>query len=184
MRFFTRKGLGVTAFALMFIAAVFTIVDTPLRWWDSFGAQDDSGGAVTTSQLALPTLNSGSTLAPTSVASLAQMLEAAKSVNSNSERDRALRVVAEYAVKQGDYEVAIKAGAASPTNSGRSKTLTFVARCAAKEGLFTLAVEAADKIPINSVQDSTTIEILTMKSEQESSEPIKAIGTLVSTDCR
>ena len=177
MRLFTRKKLGVIFSALMVIAAVLTIIDTPLGWWKWFGGHDDTGGSVTTSQFVLPPLTPVST-------SLVQMLRAAKSVKTYPERDRALRIVAETAVEKGNYDVAIKAGAASPTRAARSKTLTFVAICAAKEGLFELAIEAADKIPLRSVHDSTKLDILTMTSEQENSESIQAIGTPVSADCR
>ena len=112
------------------------------------------------------------------------MLEAAESVKAYSERDRALRIVAETAVEKGSYNLAIKAGAASPTYNARSKTLTFVARCAAKAGLFDLAVEAADKIPIRSIHDSTKVEVLAIKKEQETSESVQAIGTPAVADCR
>ena len=101
-----------------------------------------------------------------------------------TERNRALRIVAETAVEKGNYDVAIKAGAASPTSNARSETLTFVALCAAKEGLFALAIEAADKIPISKVHDNTKVEVLSIRSVQESSESIQAFGAPVSPDCR
>ena len=174
---FTCKKRSTIAFALMVIAAVLTIVNAPLGWWIWFGRHDDAGGSITTSQYALPTMTPGST-------SLVKMLRAARSVKTHAERNRALRIVAEAAVEKRNYDVAIKAGAASPTHAERSKTLTFVAICAAKEGLFELAIEAADKIPIRSIHDSTKLDILTMKSKQESSESIQTIGTPVSADCR
>ena len=147
---FTCKKRGAIALVLMVIASVLTIIDTPLGWWKRFGGYDYTGGSVTTSQFAPPTLTPVST-------SLVQMLRAAKSVKAHSERNRALRIVAEAAVGKGNYDVAIKAGAASPTHAERSETLKFVAICAAKEGLFELAIEAANKIPIRSVHDSTKV---------------------------
>ena len=184
MRWVTRKRLAGVAFAIMVIAAVLTIIDTPLGWWKRFGGNVDNGGSVTTNQFIQPLLNPTQKATPAPVPSLDEMLKAAQSVKKYSERNRALRIVAETAVKKGNYEVAIKAGAASPNYDARSKTLTFVALCAAKEGLFKLAVEAADKIPTTSVHDSTKIEVLRIKSEQENSESIQTSGTPVSPNCR
>lgn len=179
MGWVTRKRLAGVAFALMVIAAVFTIIDTPYGWWKRFGGNVDNGEFITR-----PSMSPIPKATSTPVPSLEEMLKAAQSVKTRSERDQALRIVAETAVKKGNYEVAIKAGAESPNYDARSKTLTFVALCAAKEGLFQLAVEAADKIPTHSVHDSTKIEVLKIKSEQERSESKQTNDTPVSPDCR
>lgn len=156
----------------MIAAAIVTLIDTPLGWWNRFSEPDNVNGPVSTNLIALPTSPPSVTAQPTPTPSLEQMLKAAESVKTRSERDRALRVVVETAVKKGNYEVAIKAGAASPTLEARSKTLNFVAHCAALEGLFEVAVDAADKIPTRSIHDSTKIEILSLKSQQELSAPL------------
>lgn len=160
----------------MVTAAVFTVIDTPLGWWRWFSVDDSAGVQQTVasgseSEEAIPpavsVLPPEVTATPTPATTLGQMLAAARSVKASSERDRALRLVAETAVKENDYVLAIEAGAASPINSGRSNTLAFIARCAVKQGRFELAVDAVANIPIRSVHDSTMIEILTMKSLQE-----------------
>ena len=184
MRWTTGKIIGAIVSTLMVVAAILTIIDTPLGWWNRFGSGGDTKGSVATNQLVLPALSTVPTLTPTQVPSLENMLEAAKSLNAYSERDRALRIVAETAVEKGNYDVAIKAGTASPTYDASSKTLAFVALCAAREGLFELAMEAADKIPTYSVQDSTKIEVLSIKSVQEISESIQASGAPSSPGCR
>ena len=52
---------------------------------------------------------------------------------------QAMRDVAEHAVGQGHYEIAIKAGAGIRWSAEQSEALKFVAICAAKEGLFGVA---------------------------------------------
>ena len=183
-RLVTYKILGAIAFSIMLSAAIVTLIDTPLGWWKWFSEPDDVNGPVSTNLIALPTLRPPATLPPTPTPSLERMLEAAKSLKTSSERDHALRIVAEAAVKESDYAVAIEAGAASPSSSGRSETLTFVARCAALEGMFTAAVKAADKIPVSSVHDSTKIEILAMQSQQEHSKSIGSVDIPPTSDCK
>lgn len=174
---------GALAFGIMLSAAIVTLIDTPLGWWRWWiNESDEVYAPISTNQIALPTLPPTATVQPTPTPSLEQMLKAAESVKTYSEKDRALRVVAQTAVKKGNYDVAIKAGVASPTSGERSKTLNFVARCAALEGLFAVAVDAADKIPIYSIHDSTKIEILSLKSQQELSAPFGSSSS--SAECQ
>ena len=183
MRWTLRKFLGVIAVALTVIAAIFTIIDTPLGWWNWFSDGVNDGGSVARNSIPAVT-PIPQTVTPTPTPSLTQMLRAAESVRATTERDRALRIVAETAVEKSNYGVAIRAGAGSPTSKGRSETLRFVALCAAKDGLFKFAVEAADKIPLRDIHDSTKIKILNMESQLRNSNSIQADVTALSQGCR
>ena len=91
---------------------------------------------------------------------LQQMLESAKSVDYDSDRSDALRLVAKHAVMHGAYEKAIEAGEADPYDSSKSETLKFVAISAARGGSFEEAARAAKKIPYSSTQGEATKKIL------------------------
>ena len=197
MRWTLRKFLGVIAVALTVIAAIFTIIDTPLGWWNWFSDGVNDGGSV--ARNSIPTVTPipqtvtpipqtvpaiPQTVTPTPTPSLTQMLRAAESVRATTERDRALRIFAETAVEKSNSGVAIRAGAGSPTSKGRSETLRFVALCAAKDGLFKFAVEAADKIPLRDIHDSTKIKILNMESQLRNCNSIQADVTALSQGCR
>ena len=97
---------------------------------------------------------------------LALLLSAAKSVRDFDERDRALKTVAETAVEQENFFVAIKAAAACPHHDARSSTLRFVAQPAAKAGQLNLAAEAAKQIPHNDVQGRAMNEILKIERDR------------------
>ena len=98
---------------------------------------------------------------------LQQMLESAKSVNSNSDRSDALRLVAEDAVRHGAYEKAIETGEADYSDYSKSETLKFVAISAACGGSFEEAARAAKKIPSDYTQGQTTKKILEIQSNLE-----------------
>ena len=103
------------------------------------------------------------------------MLEAAKRVRGSTAQGQALRVVAEHAVRMGNYSIAIDAGRATNSSSAGSETLEFVAICAAKKGNFEFATKAAKEIPSTSIHDKTTIEILKIKSEQEAKSATRTL---------
>ena len=193
---FNRITYGI-AFSIMLVAAVITLIDTPLRWidtplgWSNWTNPNDGSKYSPMTNTAQPSLPSpDSSLVPfpvsppTPVPSLPKMLEAAKSVNGYSKRDSALRIVAETAVKQREYELAIKAGEASPTYKESSETLAYVARCAVEDGEFDFAVKAVNEIPISSIHDSTMNEVLATKSAQERIGPEESTDNLVSQECR
>ena len=95
---------------------------------------------------------------------LQEMLESAKSVNSDSDRSDALRLVAEHAVSHGAYEKAIEAGEADYSDYSKSETLKFVAISAARGGSFEEAARAAKEIPSDYTQGQTTKKILEIQS--------------------
>ena len=144
---------------------------------------------------ASPTLTPTPTPTPTSTSSifdqppassaqtLAKMLESAQSVRSTSGQSKALRIVAEEAIRRGDYRIAVEAGKSINSTSSKSETLSYVAVCAAKEGLFRIAAEAAKEIPSTSVNSSTTVEILEIESKRTSGGGVRD-GRPVVTDCR
>ena len=103
-----------------------------------------------------------------SAQTLEEMLKSAQSVRSTSGKSEALRLVAEEAIRRGDYRIAIEAGKSISSTSSKSKTLSYVAICAAKEGLFRIAAEAATEIPSTSVNSSTTVKILEIESKRTS----------------
>ena len=107
---------------------------------------------------------------PDSSESLKEMLEAAKRVRRSTAQGQALRIVAQHAVRMGNYGIAIDAGQATYSSSAGSETLEFVAVCAAKKGNFEYATKAAKEIPSTSIHDKTTIEILKIKSEQDANQ--------------
>ena len=160
--------IGVIVPVLMIIAAIFTIVDTPIVWWERFISPNDTGGSAPTVQLASTPLSVTPSLTPTiapsftptAALSLDQMLEAAKSGTTSDGRDRSLRKVAEIAVSRGEYSVAIEAASDSASNDAESETLTFVARRAVEEGLFKYALEAAGEITKSEDHDHTKLEVL------------------------
>ena len=97
---------------------------------------------------------------------LGGMLNAAKATHGSTARDDACMIVAETALRDGEYETAIKAADASGTDFGRSEALKFVAVSAANAGQFALAAKAANRIPQSYVRDSTTIEILKIQRKK------------------
>ena len=98
---------------------------------------------------------------------LQQMLDSAKSVNSDSDRSDSLRLVAEYAVRHRVFEKAIEAGEGDYSDYSRSETLKFVAISAARGGSFEEAARAAKKIPSDYTQGDTTKKILEIQSHLE-----------------
>ena len=148
------------------IAAIFTVIDTPRRWWKEFVAR---GGAETNRPKASAPpspLLPPKKITTSDSAALRDALAAAKSLRSSYDHDRALNIVAETAVKQGDYETAIDAGNASLSGHAQGVTLSFVALEAAKQGLFITATKAARKINSSHTQGVAMIKVLEMKRKQ------------------
>ena len=83
----------------------------------------------------------------------------------------AMRDVAEHAVGQGHYEIAIKAGDGIRWSAQKSETLKFVAICAAEEGLFGVANKAARRIPFTEVHDATIAEIIRIERQRQNEHP-------------
>ncbi len=100
---------------------------------------------------------------PDSNSDLIARLKSAKSIPYDGERGTGLRIVAEIAIQQGNYEVAIEAGIATPYANQKSDTLAFVATSAAKAGLFEVADRAASHIPYHGVQSDVKNKILRMQ---------------------
>ena len=97
---------------------------------------------------------------------------------------QAMRDVAEHAVGQGHYEIAIKAGAGIRWSAEKSETLKFVAICAAKEGLFGVANKAASRIPFTEVHDDAKAEIIKIERQRQNEHPEPGImGQRPATDC-
>ena len=199
-RYSVRWYRGFLQYGLLGAAgAVASILSCAYFIWPQFGGSDVAHPpALSIDPPAFPTL--ALTPAPTvfvppspaSAPRLEEMLKAGLSVPSSAGQRNALKIVAEEAIRRGDYRIAIKAGAGTPSSSGRSETLSYVAICAAKEGLFKIAAEAAGAIPSSSVRSSTTITILEIESrlggnsdEQPASPEEGTTGQRpVVTDCR
>lgn len=105
--------------------------------------------------------------APTStpIPQLTRMLNSAKAIPYEAKRVLGLRSVAEAAIKNGNYEIAIEAAVFTPRGYylEQAKTLTFVARCAYGEGLFKIAYSAARKITHDSHRSDVINEILNVE---------------------
>ena len=93
------------------------------------------------------------------------MFDSAVSIPIPVERDKALRTVAEAAVRRGEYEIAIRAGDHSYYRSNKSETLSFVAISAAGQGLFQVADKAASKISLLSDRSEVKNKIIQMHSK-------------------
>ena len=144
------------------------------RWLD--GSRDGTSAALVSESPAPPAPISPTPASPilsTIPASLKQLLEVADSVRWSENHAQTMRDVAEHAVGQGHYEIAIKAGAGIRWSAQKSETLKFVAICAAKEGLFGVANKAASRIPYTKVHDDAKAEIIKLERQRqkEQSEP-------------
>ena len=140
------------------------------------GQEDTVGEATTKALVMIPLAGSRELLRPqvrrkergskAPGSALGLMLNAAKATHGSTARDSACRIVAETALRDGEYEIAIRAADAGATDTGRSAALRLVAVSAANAGQFGLAAQAANKIPQSYVRDSTTIEILKIQRGQ------------------
>ena len=170
MRLLTPQQVGVALMVVALLIMALTAIDTPLGWWRWFGGENGAATMISSPDT-MPAVSVSKPL-PILASPLELKLEAAKTVQSSSARDQALRIVAETALELEEYNLAIEAGDASPIASGKSKTLKLVALCAAKRGHLKIAMEAADKIPYRSVHDATKVEILSMtKDKQQTNHP-------------
>ena len=97
---------------------------------------------------------------------------------------QAMRDVAEHAIGQGHYEIAIKAGGGIRWSAEQSEALKFVAICAAKEGLFGVANKAARRITFTEVHDDAITEIIRIERQlqKEQLEPVMP-GQRPATGC-
>ena len=97
---------------------------------------------------------------------------------------QAMRDVAEHAVGQGHYEIAIKAGAGIRWSAEESEALKFVAICAAKEGLFGVANKAARRIRFTEVHDDAKTEIIRIERQRQKEQPEPGMtGQRPAMDC-
>ncbi len=162
------KGQNVAARVVMVVGALGTIglIAFAVTSW-AVRAYLPNGSAVSTPLSLTSKPSPTATPAPTPTPTLASLLEAAESIRSIDHRSRALRLVAETAVEQGDYDIAIKAGeGAIYRREVASGILAFTALCAANDGLFDLAKEAASHIPTSDIHDRVLIEILVVESSR------------------
>ena len=158
--------VGAVLIALTAIAAIFTVIDTPRRWWKEIISRRG-----TKTNPPRPNVSPSPCLSPKKITSsdpvtLRQALAAAKSLDSSHDHDRAIRIVAEMAVMQGDYKTAIEAGNASISVHAQGETLSFVALEAAKQGLFITATKAAGDIIGSHTQGATMIKVLELKRKR------------------
>ena len=163
--------LSVVIVLLTAIAAVITIGQFVLHWWDlPFAGGSTSVPPAPASAppqrqrespvpIAVPILvptatpTVGPTTTPTPVAHLNKQLEEALSVSKSSAKNKALLIVAQDAVLKKDYWTAIRAASATPYSSAQAKNLGFVVRCAIEDGLYDFAAEAANKVKYISDRD-------------------------------
>ena len=99
---------------------------------------------------------------------LEDFLRYAKSIPNTLERDLGLRTVAEIAVREGRYDIAIQAGESTHYSPQEARTLSFVALCAASEGLYEEAHSAASKIYLSLEQSKATRGILNIRNRRPS----------------
>ena len=102
------------------------------------------------------------------------MIAATSSGGTPKGQDRELRKIAEIAIIQLRYDVAIDAASEIYYLDAEANALTFVARCAVEEGLFNHARDAAEKIGNPTAGASVQVEVLTAikNAEKEGSSPI------------
>ena len=153
--------MGIVTFVLgQFVSDWFDVRD----WFGLLGNNEPVVASVT----ATPSVSQQFVVAPTASASatpipkLVRMLNEAKVIPYNEDRVNGLETVAEAAVKEGGYPIAIEAGASTPRGYGedQARILTFVARCAYDEGLFEIAYQAAGEIDYESYRSEVINEIL------------------------
>ena len=176
--------IGGSIASIVGLAVTIYLVGIP-RWLD--GSDDRTPAALVSESSATPAPISPTPASPifsTIPASLKQLLEVADSVRSSENHDQAMRDVAEHAVGQGHYEIAIKAGAGIRWSAEESETLKFVAICAAKEGLFGVADKAARRIRLTEVHDDAKTEIIRVERQRQKEQPEPGMtGQRPATDC-
>ena len=155
------------------------------RWLD--GSDYRTPAALVSESPATPAPISATPASPilsTIPASLKQLLEAADSVRWSENHAQAMRDVAEHAIGQGHYEIAIKAGAGIRWSAEESEALKFVAICAAKEGLFGVANKAARRIRFSEVHDDAKTGIIRIERQRQKEQPEPGMtGQRPATDC-
>ena len=184
----TRAIASVAIALLTTIAAVITIGQLVLHWWDlpfGGGASVPPAPAPTQRQresipaavpILVPTVTPTvePTTTPTPVAHLNRQLEEALSVALSSAQSEALFIVAQDAVLKRDYWTAIRAASATPYSSAQAKNLGFVVRCAIEDGLYDFAAEAADKVTYTSDRDRLKIDVIEARRRATSKvEPLE-----------
>ena len=174
------------------IAAVITIGQFVLHWWDlPFAGGSTSVPPAPASAppqrqrespvpIAVPILvptatpTVGPTTTPTPVAHLNKQLEEALSVSTSSAKNKALLIVAQDAVLKKDYWTAIRAASATPYSSAQAKNLGFVVRCAIEDGLYDFAAEAANKVKYTSDRDRLKLDVIEARRRATSKvEPLE-----------
>ena len=163
--------IGGSIASIVGLAATFYFVVMP-RWLD--GPENRIPTTVVSESPATPAPippTPASASLSTIPASLKQLLEVADSVQWSENHAQAMRDVAEHAVGQGHYEIAIKAGDGIRWSAEKSETLKFVAICAAEEGLFGVANKAARRIPFTEVHDATITEIIRIERQRQNEHP-------------
>ena len=174
------------------IAAVITIGQFVLHWWDlPFAGGSTSVPPAPASAppqrqrespvpIAVPILvptatpTVGPTTTPTPVAHLNKQLEEALSVSKSSAKNKALLIVAQDAVLKKDYWTAIRAASATPYSSAQAKNLGFVVRCAIEDGLYDFAAEAANKVKYTSDRDRLKLDVIEARRRATSkAEPLE-----------
>ena len=174
------------------IAAVITIGQSVLHWWDlPFAGGSTSVPPAPASAppqrqrespvpIAVPILvptatpTVGPTTTPTPVAHLNKQLEEALSVSKSSAKNKALLIVAQDAVLKKDYWTAIRAASATPYSSAQAKNLGFVVRCAIEDGLYDFAAEAANKVKYTSDRDRLKLDVIEARRRATSKvEPLE-----------
>jgi hypothetical protein len=174
------------------IAAVITIGQFVLHWWDlPFAGGSTSVPPAPASAppqrqrespvpIAVPILvptatpTVGPTTTPTPVAHLNKQLEEALSVSKSSAKNKALLIVAQDAVLKKDYWTAIRAASATPYSSAQAKNLGFVVRCAIEDGLYDFAAEAANKVKYTSDRDRLKLDVIEARRRATSKvEPLE-----------
>ena len=162
------------------IAAVITIGQFVLHWWDlpfaggSTSVPPAPASAPPQRQRESPVPIVGLTTTPTHVAHLNKQLEEALSVSKSSAKNKALLIVAQDAVLKKDYWTAIRAASATPSSSAQAKNLGFVVRCAIEDGLYDFAAEAANKVKYTSDRDRLKLDVIEARRRATSKvEPLE-----------
>lgn len=154
------------------LAGLITIFGFLFNVWDHFNfgvgeVNDEAINAATPVAVELPNaqilptpaIDPTVTPRPTVALSLDQMMVAAEMGTTSDGQNRAMREIAEIAVKRRNYEKAIEAGTRSATYSQEAETLDFVARSGIKDGEYGHALAAVAAITLDEDHDDARLEI-------------------------
>ncbi len=121
---------------------------------------------------------------PDTITPMTQALAAAKSSQTFDGKDEAMRIVAEQAIRRGDYDEAVDAGEGGAGNAAKTNVLSIVAQCAILDGNLPAALKATKKIPNRIVHDKTLVYVLDERGKQDSGFRPRADSDFMVGNCR